>query len=1572
MGKSSKEVTVGFRYHMGIQIVGCHGPVDSFNRLIVGEREAWTGSVTDNATINVNKPELFGGDDREGGVVGDIDVMMGGPTQARNTYLANQQGPKCPAYRGLFSLVFKQFLWSSGNPYFKSPWVEVTRCLKGWENDTPWHPEIAMINGKDMNPAHLIYQCFTDSSWGMGYSASDIDDAEWLAAAQQLYNEQFGLSLMWDQQSDIESFVQQVVNHINGAIGVNLSTGKFRLKLIRDDYNINDLLELNVDNIIEMKSFQRAAYGDSANELVISYVDRDQNPATVAVQDLASIQAQGAVISSTQSYPGIREASLASRVGLRDLRTLSSPLAKTVLVTNRVLWDKDKGDVVKLNWPIMGINGAAFRIIDIDKGTLVDGSITVTMVEDIFGLPANSYSAQPVSQWIDTVVPPIAVSASRVVEASYWDVVHTMSLADQRELQEGYGFGLFMASRGAVRSTLNYRIVASPDNVDYVDVGVGHFNPTGNLVDSLTPIVETLTLTGAYDLDNVSLSVDGGYAYIENECLAVLSVDPLTGIVTVKRGILDTVPAAHVAGTKMFFVKQGTGYDTTERVSGETVYYKPLPSTGSGTLPLNDAVAKTLVLANRASRPYPPGNFRVDGSLYPVTVTGPTFTVSWSHRDRSAQTVDFVDYSSGNIGPEVGTTYRLRVWNGATLLRTYDLDGTTTSWSYPSVDDNADGNLATLSVTVNSVRDGIESIYSQGHTFQRLTYFGSVGIEGKPAAPVLSAGSQSFAINLTWLFGDARTNIEKVEIRVSDDPDFNHSTTLQYVNYPDVDYLHELGTALTFKWYWAQVSDTSGQLSPWSNMVSGRSTSSAVTPQDIVDAVQGQIDHSSLTAALASKVDQIDVIQQDITVVKSAVGGTLNSDPNATDQSKWVNGVVITVSGGVTANTALRGGDHGIGNHCYESAFIPRKQGHAYKVSALVRREPTVNSGSFYLGILGKDAAGNIQYASSPYVAYNLYAATLTTDFVRHSVIVSSDNINATLTSISPHIILGYDGANAMAGYIEAQDITIEDMTDGLSAQYTLKVNNNGYVSGFGLASEPVDGVPFSEFVVLADSFRIGAPDGVKTPFAVTQTSPGVWKTLLNSDVVIGGNVDIANLKTGALPNDVVLRLGGGVIELDGAGEIRVFKDLGANADFVRLSSGEIRFLRYISGAYQSYNYLSRLETGIANSGAAVAIPGYWKAQPRVMVSPAILSLFKVAYANQDQAIDCQALNLRESSPGSGQWLFDAVATLNLAAASGGSALNLTSGVISSNTYTTATQTTPANCTTITPSFSLTSVRGNGTSQYFRRTVRWRVEYFNGSWITGAWNIVSMGDQFDAVTSSAAFTFPSASAWQWRIAYEAYDTDTTVFGSITYTYSQTTVYASDIVATVLSLDSSARAVQPTFGAATGSGEIYEITYYATPKVRVSLGTNNTDNSGVYVALCKNYTSGTVYMAGFPGDQKDSSGQTLATKLVGTTLAPLTSSWGTGWTVSSQSSTVSGSNLTFNQKFWSLGADKRSTTYYTSAEFTLTGMSAVIKRRTVATNTTTPSNTFALNSYTYALTTAQVLATGSVNWMAVGE
>lgn len=81
---------------------------------------------------------------------------------------------------------------------------------------------------------------------------------------------------------------------------------------------------------------------------------------------------------------------------------------------------------------------------------------------------------------------------------------------------------------------------------------------------------------------------------------------------------------------------------------------------------------------------------------------------------------------------------------------------------------------------------------------------------------------------------------------------------------------------------------------------------------------------------------------------------------------------------------------------------------------------------------------------------------------------------------------------NAYGAVTMEQAFTAQaDTTTGLLGQYTIKIDTNGYVSGFGLASSVgIDNNPYSVFQVRATSFQIGAPGiAAKVPFTV-QTQP--------------------------------------------------------------------------------------------------------------------------------------------------------------------------------------------------------------------------------------------------------------------------------------------------------------------------------------------------------------------------------------------------------------------------------------------------------------------------------------------------
>lgn len=702
MGGRSKSVTTGYRYRMGVQLALTHGPIDAVHRFIYGEREAWSGNVTDNAQIFVNAPELLGGDKREGGVSGYVDLMFGGKQQGKNPYLQQWINGPLPAFRGIVTAVFRDFLWSSGNPYFKSPWLEISRYTKGWSRDTPWYPQKAKI-GEDMNGVHIVYECLTNLEWGMGYSPDDIDDASFRAAADKLYDEKFGLSLLWMEQTSILEFVKLVLTHFDGSIRNDPKTGRFQIRLIRNDYDVATLdKELSPANVIKLSSFQRTAWGDTANEVIVKYTDRDQNEVPApAVHDLASIQAQGAVISVTRSYPGIREPSLAVRVAMRDLNNVSTPLAKITVMVNRVAWDWDVTDVFKFTWPKLGLNGVPFRIIKINKGNLLDGTITIEALEDIFGLPANAYVAQQPSGWEDPINDPLPVVAPRAIEAPYWDVVQNLDPADIAYLPDDYAFGETLAVKPTA-DAYDYDLHASANNSAFTDVGDGDFTPSGTITADIplggSPI--SVTINNMNGVDRVGLQ---SYAYIDNEAFIVTAVNPSTGVLALQRGTLDTVPARHLAGARIYFADNGfAGYDQTQRTISERTYYKALTRTGKGTLKLAQTTSFDVVFSGRAQRPYPPGNWTINGAYFPTAIYGPLAS-SWAHRDRTQQTVSLVPFTTSSIGPEIGTTYTLQVYSGSVLKRTYS-GLTSTSWNYPLADDTADGVLQDLRLVLQTVR----------------------------------------------------------------------------------------------------------------------------------------------------------------------------------------------------------------------------------------------------------------------------------------------------------------------------------------------------------------------------------------------------------------------------------------------------------------------------------------------------------------------------------------------------------------------------------------------------------------------------------------------------------------------------------------------------------------------------------------------------------------------------------------------------------------------------------------------------------------------------------------------------
>lgn len=711
-GGKSGEQTVGYRYFMGLHMGLCSGPVDALLEIRAGDRVAWSGNVTVSSSLSVNAPELFGGDEREGGLSGTLDVMMGERTQGRNAYLQAVQGSPQPAYRGLLGLVWRQGMVSANNPYIK-PWAfKVRRILKGWQDDSPWYgakAEIVLPNGvgKAMNPAHIVYECMTNAEWGMGYGTSLINDTNFRAAADVFYAEGMGLCMQWLRQQPIDEFIQQVMNHAGANLAQNRLTGLFEIIPLRGGYDVSALPVFDESNILSIDSYQRPGIPEAVNELAVTFDELlTGKQGSVTVQNLANVTAQGGVVTQGKNYPGLPTAELALRVALRDLRAVSTPLAKVRFHANRAAYTLLPGHLIKWVWPKEGISELVLRVLRVNAGTLVDGSIEIEAVEDVFGLPSSSYTSQPATGWSDPATLPAAAAHRVAQEAPYWELQRSIG-ADAQALDADAGFVVAAAARPSGDS-IRFELRTRTGSDAYERRSLGQFCPTATLVSALSPVATSATF--AQIIDGALVQTDT-YAQIDSEIVRIDAFNATTGAATIGRGVMDSVPAPHAAGARIFFLDGFLAPDRTERVDGEVVNVKVLPSTGRGTLAEGSATADTVTLDQRQARPYPPGRLRLNGAAYPSDVEADVLTISWAHRHRTQQNLQGEE--TGNIGPESGTTYSarlLRVSDSSVVSSTSSVSGT--SWALGAV---GAGNYI---AEVWSVRGGLESRQRARHTFE--------------------------------------------------------------------------------------------------------------------------------------------------------------------------------------------------------------------------------------------------------------------------------------------------------------------------------------------------------------------------------------------------------------------------------------------------------------------------------------------------------------------------------------------------------------------------------------------------------------------------------------------------------------------------------------------------------------------------------------------------------------------------------------------------------------------------------------------------------------------------------------
>lgn len=292
------------------------------------------------------------------------------------------------------------------------------------------------------------------------------------------------------------------------------------------------------------------------------------------------------------------------------------------------------------------------------------------------------------------------------------------------------------------------------------------------------------------------------------------------------------------------------------------------------------------------------------------------------------------------------------------------------------------------------------------------------------------------------------------------------------------------------------------------------------------------------------------------------------------------------------------------------------------------------------------------------------------------------------------------------------------------------------------------------------DLFLIRSPTTDTIPFAVF--NDGVSDFIrLAADVQVMGQLIASQIISGDLSVAETISLGNGIIDLAGDGSIKSYSGNRsvANRDFALLTSGLLDFFVYRDAAYHQYKSVKRRVSGIANSGDLVTIPGYFKNTPEIVISIKDLTVYSVANNAQSQKIALNANSITELTPE--QWSFVASAEMTSVEGTGTVVINEASGTITADTFTSLTQTTPANTTDITADVTLTSKRYAGyNTEYMYRKMQCRIVYriSGGSWIFPAYTIVNMGQSLSVIHPvSLSLSGLTPGVYEFYVEYTAED-----------------------------------------------------------------------------------------------------------------------------------------------------------------------------------------------------------------------
>jgi hypothetical protein len=794
------------RYDAVALLSYCAGPVDNVIA-IASDGVILDDTVRDLTSGPVDLFVEIDSSSEGGGMAGPISLLPGLPAQdipdLFSETLTDDDGnpypdfkdingdPIMPAFRGLFTVLMgayvdpgdtPEFLHRLGlnlvygqadsverfyfgtQPTFRTIEVLAQRMhLRGY-GAAQWYDVAVDISATEMNPAHIIHELLTDPVYGYGIDSSAMDDtinapvSTFQTAANRLITDELGLSFVYGQQQSRLETIKEVLRHISAFLVRNPRTGKYELRLLRDDYDVSTLPVLGPSIIQGVLRYTRPDITTLPTMVEAIYLDRKTNTERVVRQDdQAGLLTRGEIREEVY-YQMAATKAVATRIATNYMLEASAPLALVELsIPYCAACDLLPGDVFVWQWPDYGIQSMVLRVLSVARGMVEDGNVRVRCVEDAYAWRETVYDGPDDSEWIDPVTPALDAPAGALeLPLGLW-------LAGARQTMPFVAVSDFASSEKGVAAVLPFRPNSNHTSYELWSEGLsslprladadadwsarvrvdGTLSPTSFGVGGAAATVKVaLKSDSAVPAPGVIVGFGigtGGKAV--QEFVYVTDVYEESGDIQMEfeRALFDTDEVVDSIGnpvgiTDPVGVIFGYLWDISEPLQmAQRTYAMDVPrpstgldnvsntrvltSTGRGTLAFADATQREVTIEGRALMPIAPYIYDIDEASSQVTV-------SWRHRNRL---VDQLVFTSDGVTAEAGVTYELRIYEMSPtpqLLRTVTaLDGTDDDYVYTNANESADrgsGLADVLRFELKAIRGGAESYFLRSKLYSRV------------------------------------------------------------------------------------------------------------------------------------------------------------------------------------------------------------------------------------------------------------------------------------------------------------------------------------------------------------------------------------------------------------------------------------------------------------------------------------------------------------------------------------------------------------------------------------------------------------------------------------------------------------------------------------------------------------------------------------------------------------------------------------------------------------------------------------------------------------------------------------